>query len=233
MKFKFSILFVVLFCSMNGISTSIGTASDTIIIYQDCSIKRISSNTAPDYVEAVDLGLSVKWANVNIGATSPEEYGDYFAWGETSSKSYYDYDTYSLCNNSHSKLIKYNDNDGLRVLESIDDIATQKWGENWRLPTEAEMKELIEKCTWTWVEDNKHNGFQVTGPSKASIFLPAAGWYQKGILQSVGYYGHYWTSTVNSNYVVYALFLFFKGSSSHNIDKQYRSYGRSVRPIYK
>ena len=92
--------------------------------------------------------MSVKWATCNVGATKPEEYGDYFAWGETDPKSTYDWSTYKYCNGSSSTLTKYNtDNsqgtvDNKTTLDLSDDAARANWGDSWRMPTDAELTEL-------------------------------------------------------------------------------------------
>ena len=114
--------------------------------------------------EWVDLGLSVKWATCNIGASSPEGYGDYYAWGVSLPGEVYTYKNHPL------KDIEMN-----YTLPSNYDTATNLWGANWRMPTVSEFEELMKKCKWTWVAINDINGYKVTGPNGESIFLPAAG----------------------------------------------------------
>ena len=114
--------------------------------------------------EYVDLGLSVKWATCNVGANKPEDYGDYFAWGETETKSSY------RENNSITYGKNYSDIGG----RSRYDAARANWGGTWRLPTKAELEELENKCTWKWTTQNGVNGYKVTGPNSKSLFLPAA-----------------------------------------------------------
>ncbi|MDY4512770.1 MAG: hypothetical protein SPE10_04900, partial [Paludibacteraceae bacterium] len=110
--------------------------------------------------EYVDLGLSVKWATCNVGASKPEEYGNYYAWGETTTKSTYNWSTYKWCNGSKTTLTKYNTSssygtvDNKTVLELADDAARANWGGAWRMPTDAEWTELRENCTWTWITKN-------------------------------------------------------------------------------
>ena len=137
--------------------------------------------------EYVDLGLSVKWATCNVGASSPKEHGDYFAWGETSPKSTYDKEgskTYSKSG--------YEDIAGDASL----DAARANWGGTWRLPTEAEMEELEEECTWMWTSQNGVNGYKVTNKMNGnSIFLPAAGHRDGASLNCAGEDGNYWAST--------------------------------------
>ena len=134
--------------------------------------------------EYVDLGLSVRWATCNIGANSPEDYGDYYAWGETSTKSSYDEDNYATF--------------GKEIVDiggTSRDVARVKWGGSWRMPTWAECVELRDKCTWTWTTQGGHNGYKVTGPNGKSIFLPAAGYCDGTSLDGVGYWGDYRSST--------------------------------------
>ena len=121
--------------------------------------------------QAVDLGLSVKWATMNVGATSPEDYGGYYAWGETEEKSNYDWETYKWCNGSYNNMTKYCTDgyygtvDNKRVLDPSDDVAHVKWGGSWRMPTSDEIKELTDECNWQWTSLNGVDGCWVTGPN--------------------------------------------------------------------
>ena len=133
---------------------------------------------------AVDLGLSIKWANCNVGASRPEEYGDYFSWGEISSKDNYS-NTNTLTWGNPMEDIEGN---------PLYDAATAILGDGWRMPTQNEMKELINSCTWVWTTLNDVNGCRVTGPNGNSIFLPAAGYYAGKQSWSVGSNGYYWSS---------------------------------------
>ncbi|MBO7112331.1 MAG: hypothetical protein J6V75_00065, partial [Bacteroidaceae bacterium] len=119
----------------------------------------------------VDLGLSVKWATCNVGASKPEEYGDYYAWGETEPKTTYDWSTYKWCKGSSATMTKYCNNssygnngftDTKTTLDPEDDVAHVKWGGNWRMPTISEFEDLINNCTWTWTTQNGVNGYKVT-----------------------------------------------------------------------
>lgn len=145
---------------------------------------------------SVDLSLSVEWAVCNIGATKPEEAGDYLAWGETEPKDNYTYDTYKFWSTADNAITKYNSTDGLKVLEPDDDAAHVRLGGDWRMPTKAEAQELIDKCTWTWVRVNGILGYLVTGASGKSIFLPAQGTKSGKSVWSVGRQGWFWTSTL-------------------------------------
>ena len=170
--------------------------------------------------EYVDLGLSVKWATCNIGANKPEEYGDYFAWGETSAKSSY------IGRNSKTYYRIMGDIKG----DSSYDAATDNWGGNWRMPAKAEMQELRDRCNWEWITQNGVNGYKVTGPNGNSIFLPAAGYRDGSSLYDAGSYGSYWSSTPYDNYDRYAYGLNFI-SSYHYMYYSYRNDGLSVRPV--
>ncbi|MBO7497336.1 MAG: hypothetical protein J6T98_12375, partial [Salinivirgaceae bacterium] len=133
--------------------------------------------------EIVDLGLSVKWANQNVGAASEEDFGKYFVFGETAPKADYTWDTYKW--GTAETLTKYqlssvdNSVKNGRTLELEDDPARVNWGGKWRTPTQREINELLEKATWTWKKVNGVNGHEVVGPNGNSIFIPAAG-YQSG-----------------------------------------------------
>lgn len=156
---------------------------------------------------AVDLGLSVKWANCNIGAATPEEYGDYFAWGETEPKEYYAQmnsftwnisNIYAICDLWPSS---YGIESWQRMsLRSFYDAATKNWGNNWRMPTGLEVQELVEKCTWTYTTQNGINGCLVTGTNGNSIFLPAAGYRSYSLEPEdpaiyIGSSGRYWSAS--------------------------------------
>ena len=140
-------------------------------------------------IEAVDLGLSVKWGTCNIGATRPEDYGLFFAWGETESKEDYWWTNYRYCNQQDEfyggGMTKYCTNaayglpDSLNTLLREDDAASTHWQENWRIPTYEEGQELCQQCTWEWKERNGIYGFEVTGPNGNSIFMPTAGLYKE------------------------------------------------------
>ena len=194
------------------------------------------TNTENGY-EYVDLGLSVKWATCNVGATKPEEYGDYFAWGETLPKDYYDWSSYKWCNGTAYTLTKYNNSstygtvDDKTVLESADDAATTNWGGSWRMPTDAELTELRENCTWTWTQINSINGYNVTSNKNGnSIFLPAAGYRYDSSLYDAGSLGHYWSSSLSTDSPDYACYLYFR-SDLVSWGNSSRYFGFTVRPV--
>ena len=166
--------------------------------------------------EYVDLGLSVKWATCNVGANKPEDYGNYYAWGET-----YSYTS----GNSKTYGKQMNDIKG----NSQYDAARDNWGGTWRLPTKAELQELGNKCTWKWTTQNGVKGYKVTGPNGNSIFLPAAGYYGSS-LDDAGELGYYWSSTPDGSISYFAYRLYFD-SSGHYVLNIIRSLGLSVRPV--
>ena len=186
----------------------------------------------------VDLGLSVKWATMNVGANSPEDSGDYFAWGETEPQYSYYWNTYKYCNGSETTLTKYNSNehsgtvDNKITLELIDDAAHVNWEGNWRMPTAAEWTELREQCTWTWTSKNGVKGHKVTSKGNGnSIFLPAAGRRFVEELVGVGVDGNYWSNTLNVASPCEAMYLLFISSGAGNFGTD-RYSGYSVRPVF-
>ncbi|MBO4566380.1 MAG: Ig-like domain-containing protein, partial [Bacteroidales bacterium] len=169
-------------------------------------------NTKPVY-EAVDLGLSVKWATVNVGATKPEESGYYYAWGETAPKDYYYYTTYKWSSGDEDHYFKYVYGDydyesecltvDYTTLEPEDDAATVNWGRGWRMPTEIEMNELEANCTFKWITRGGVGGFLVTsnkdGYTGNSIFLPSVGFYSGQKNLEYGNLCTYWSSSLRSD----------------------------------
>ena len=187
--------------------------------------------------EYVDLGLSVKWATCNVGASKPEEYGDYFAWGETEPKSTYSWSTYKWCNGSYDTQTKYCTKssygtvDNKTQLELSDDAARANWGGSWRMPTRAEQDELRENCTWTWTTQNGVNGYKVTSKKNGnSIFLPAAGYRYDSSLNLAGSHGSYCPSSLDSGspYNAYILY-FYSNYLDCYISNRY--IGFTVRPV--
>ncbi len=176
---------------------------------------------------AVDLGLSVLWANVNVGADISSECGDYFAWGETITKTKYTWDTYGF--GTESALTKYA-GAGTSVLEADDDAARKNLKDNWRMPTVEEMKELVNQCSWIWSSRSGQNGFLVSGKNGNSIFLPAAGSCLSSDKPRPGKEGVYWTSSLYSPVLSRAWMLSF---SSAEVKSTYsdRCYGHSVRAV--
>ena len=187
----------------------------TAVLNDNYSFKTAKKGEKPNPTvtpEYVDLGLpsGVKWATFNVGATQPEEYGDYFAWGETEPKELYDESTYS---------------------EKEEDAATANWGSEWRMPTQAEQDELRTECSWTWMTENDVNGYKVVGPNGNSIFLPAAGYCSGSSLYNVGHKGFYWASSLYTGNTSYAYYLSFTYNDVSRYSND-RCYGQSIRPVY-
>ncbi len=151
----------------------------------------------------VDLGLpsGTLWALSNIGSTAPEDYGDYFAWGETTTKETYEWGTYKYCNISDTTMTKYLTPDNTfngTNLENVDDAAIANWGGTWRMPTQDDFNELRTECTWTWTTLNGISGSRVTGKNGMSIFLPAAGYLAGTTLYYTGEEGYYWLASLHA-----------------------------------
>ena len=185
--------------------------------------------------EYVDLGLpsGLKWATCNVGASRPEEYGDYFAWGEVEPKEEYTEENYRHFAVKRGFLgIKRTEYEfiGDDISGTEYDAARANWGGSWRLPTKAELKELVQNCTWSWTAQGGKRGYKVTGPNGNSIFLPAAGYRCGSSLSRAGGYGSYWSSTPFESDTNYAYRLYCD-SSDQSVYWFYRYYGRSVRPV--
>ncbi len=179
----------------------------------------------------VDLGLpsGTLWATTNIGANFPEEYGGYFAWGETEPKSTYNWSTYKWGEYPFSK---YNDSDGLQCLEPEDDAARVLWGSEWHIPAQEQSAELYDECDWTWVVFNGVSGRKVTSRMNGNyIFLPAAGCYDGSSLLREGQTGYFWTSTIHTDNYKWAWDRKFTSGSVGVSDDASRFFGCSVRPV--
>ena len=170
----------------------------------------------------VDLGLpsGLKWATCNVGASSPEDYGDYYAWGELSTKDEY---TESNCSTYKEHIGNISGNPQY-------DVARKKWGGSWRMPTRAEFKELIDNCTWEWTTKGGHNGYKVTGPNGNSIFLPAADYRYGAYTYGAESDGYYWSATPDESDTQFAYLLYFYSGSRYT-GWYGRFIGRSVRPV--
>lgn len=178
--------------------------------------------------ELVDLGLSVKWRAWNLGATKPEDAGDYYAWGEIATKNRYQMDTYKWSDATFETLKKYNATDGLTKLAAADDAAAVKLGGKYRMPTADEFKDLREKCTWTFGKVNDVEGYTVTAANGNSIFLPLCGMrYEDQNLHKD--YGLYWSSNVDPSYF-HALSLSLHDGEVKEYDIQ-RFVGFTIRPV--
>lgn len=205
--------------------------------------------------EWVDLGLpsGLRWATCNVGATKPEEYGNYYAWGEVEPKEVYDWSTYKWMTSGMSSwtgINKYTYADGQNedydvvwydnsgnfigdnktVLDPEDDAVAVNWGGNWRMPTKAEQDELRTECSWTWTTLNDVNGYNVEGPNGNAIFLPAAGFRRGSGLIAAGS-GYYWSSSLYTDHSYGAYRLDFLSDCVY-WDYSTRDYGRSVRGVF-
>ena len=208
---------------------------------------------------AVDLGLpsGTLWADHNIGATNPEDYGDYYSWGETATKETYDWSTYFDTNDGGQTFGKYNNDDGKTELETSDDVASQTWGGKWQMPTQAMIEELTSQCYWVWT--TTYNGKSVNGyivykaktdadkgatvtsdssPSPAydvandpHLFLPAAGRRYGSDPIYAGDYGSYWSRSLDPNDSSDACYLHFNSDFVWDSFAYYRNLGFAVRPV--
>ena len=186
--------------------------------------------------EYVDLGLSVKWATMNVGAVKISDHGGYFAWGETDGKDDYTWDAYKY-GTSADDLTKYSFADGMIRLEPEDDAAAVNWGGAWRMPTRAEWEELCCKrnCTWEWTSVEDTPGCKVTskkpGYTDRSIFLPAAGYYRGHSVEGAEKSAYYWSSTRNEPFEDRALCLYFIPIFIGIGNNGFRNGGFTVRPV--
>lgn len=208
----------------------------SMLFVTSCEKNDDGSLTSDDWV---DLGLpsGLLWATRNVGASSPEDYGDYFAWGETTPKSVYDWSTYRYCNGHSDQLTKYCNNssygyngftDGLTTLQPGDDAATANYGG--RTPTKAEWQELIDNTTSQWTTINGVNGRCLTGSNGNSLFLPAAGDRWASSLYGASGHSFYWSSSLGTYYPDDAWYFYFD-SGSQDVDYYYRFGGFTVRAV--
>lgn len=199
-------------------------------------------------MEAVDLGLKVKWASCNLGASKPWEYGGYYLWAgkedvsDLSIDLYWDNCPYHNGTNMSQGWTKYNSGssygtvDNKTVLDlKVDDVAHAELGGKWRMPTEEECKDLIDNCDWSWTDNYKKTGvsgsiFTSRKYPDRSIFLPAAGFRAGTLLNDNAKFGYYWSASRSSSYTFNACYLYFDldGAATNNL---YRYFGRSVRPV--
>ncbi len=225
----------------DGIVTAVAPGTATITAYGSSGVSASCTVTVKQGVQAVDLGLpsGLKWASCNVGATKPEEYGEYFAWGETEPKTDYSWLTYKWCNGSYDTKTKYNTSssygtvDNKTVLDPEDDAANVNWGGSWRMPTAEECDELINNCTWTWTTENGVKGSKLTGPNGKSIFLPAAGDREGAGFLFAGSFGYYWSSSLDTGDPDKAYNFFFNSNVNSNVywNYFYIHNGQSVRPV--
>lgn len=232
----------------NGLGTCVITcsATDGSGVKAECQVKV----RKPDTMESVDLGLpsGTLWATCNVGATAPEEFGDYFAWGETEPKSYYFWRGYKYCTGEYDyatisckSMTKYCDDsrygangftDNLTLLLPEDDAATANWGGEWQMPSQEQVEELIDETTATFTTQNDVSGVLFTSKSNnQSIFLPIAGRYNYDHLRFKDE-GSYWCRTLCPSYPDSAGCLYFY-SGTVELNFANRCWGFSVRPVRK
>lgn len=241
----------------NGTVTAVKPGTATITATSDDGGKTASCVvTVTSQTEYVDLGLSVKWATCNLGATKPEGYGLYYQWGDTKGygsdtsdgKYFYWNDgagnvTYKWCNGSYDSLTKYNTIssygtvDNKTVLDMEDDAARDALGGNWRMPTDAEWTELRENCTWTWTSNYNDTGVagmivtsKKSGYTNKSIFLPAAGFRSSDRLLNAGSFGFFWLSSLYTDFPNNAWLVYFDSDYVYRFSYN-RFIGQSVRPV--
>ena len=217
--------------------TAVGLGSTTITVTDTqtgetatIDVSVTGGGLCPDdhHPHMIDLGLpsGTKWACCNVGATTPEGYGDYFAWGETEVKDGYSFSNYIHCDGSSTTCHDL----GESIAGTEYDVAHVKWGGGWMMPSYDQQTELRENCSSELTTVNGINGRIFTGPNGSSIFMPAAGYWEDDELRLVSKNGSYWSSTQHPSYLYYAYSLRF--SSGIDWYKSYRNYGFSVRPVF-
>jgi hypothetical protein len=189
------------------------------------------SFTTQAYHAYVNLGLpsGLLWATCNVGASTPEGYGDYFAWGETTPKDIYSWGTYQYGSTSVS-MTKYTGSDGLTTLLPEDDAATANWGNGWRMPTKQNFQELFNNTTVTRTQQNGVNGLLFTAANGNSLFLPAAGDRWNEEFENALIWGLYWSSSLNTSNPSEAWDCYFN-LDYNSVSTNGRFYGQSVRPV--
>ena len=200
------------------------------------------------YPMAIDLGLpsGTKWAEFNVGANAPSEYGNYYAWGETANKKDFTWESYLWCKGSAYTIVKYCDNntygsfDCKILLDLEDDMANAELAGEWRMPTIEEQNELLNECVWEWTSVDEVNGYNVIGPNGNSVFLPAAGFRYGNELYDAGRRGCYWAGSLATDYCYKACGLGFYDSAYEYNDNDRYSYGwyyydrylgQTIRPV--
>lgn len=216
-------------------------AFSVVAVVSFCQCKDNSADCLGGH-KFVDLGLSVLWADCNVGADKSTDFGNWYAWGETKSKEWDDWHTYLAdiggeissykdCGTDKDPLKSYVAPNATSIASTKYDVASVKWSEVWRTPTKTEFDELIEKCTFEWTTKDGVRGGLVTGPNGNSIFLPAG--HDKD-MSSMGYewpYCYYWTSTPNEDYSYCAWYFYFNYKHKQNMNYYDRFTGLLVRPV--
>ncbi len=201
----------------------------------------IENTICPDsnHPHAIDLGLpsGTLWACCNMGASSPEGYGGYYAWGETEEKNYYDWDIYKYWKDADGDdIVDSNEfvNIGSDIAGTSYDVAHVKWGGSWCMPSLTQIEELVNNCSSQWTQQNGVNGRLFTGPNGNSVFVPVAGCRCFENLHHEGSYGFYWSSSLSGSYPSAAYRLeFYSGYAGWYSCYYARYYGLTVRPVRK
>ena len=246
---KFSLLFIFLmaFSSVASAQNIKGDLNDdgtvnisdvTILINYLLTDSWGDEPVTPDEHEWVDLGLpsGTLWATYNVGATCPDEFGDFFAWGETAPKEEYDWNNYKWCNGSENTMTKYCSNisfgtvDNKTELDPEDDAAYVNWGPSWRMPTHEQYQELLNNCTWEWTTYAGVTGCQFTGPNGNTLFFPGAGYYYYDIWSGDGDGGICWSRTLDPVYNQAFYFNFYMFGVNCNFSSR-RMDGFTVRAV--
>lgn len=234
MKKFFSLIAIAMLCvlSVDAQTINIHFKNGQKVQFPDSQVDYVDFTAKPDDPtltagDAIDLGLSVKWASCNLGASTPTEAGGYYAWGETSEKSKYTKDNYSYYNATTSSYT----NIGTNISGTEYDAAFVNLGKGWSMPSYLQFQELEKKCSWEWTSMNGVNGYIVTGKNGNTIFLPAAG-SKLSSVSSKNERGSYWCDYVNNdasaNY-------FNMSSSQHTVENLFtesKYCGLTIRPVY-
>lgn len=223
-----SIAIAALATSLSAQTVNVHFKNGQTIVFPSGNVEFVDfSEKAPDPTVSagavVDLGLSVYWCSCNVGAEAPEEYGDYYAWGETKPKSSYLQKNYAFYDDN----TKTYTNIGNDISGTEYDAATANLGNDWRMPTKAEIKELRDNCTWEWVQIKSINGYKVTGSNGNSIFIPAAGFYLSSSKMYVGEKdgNDFWSATSTSTEYAHTCNNLYDGSGRP------KYYGLCIRPV--
>lgn len=220
---------------MKTIFSTLFLCFSTVFVISSCSHDEITNEESPNNTDSyrscpddkhphkIDLGLSsgTKWACCNVGATTPEGYGDYYAWSETETKDNYNFESYSAGTDFY---IRYD------IAGTRHDVAHAKWGETWRMPSVNHVVELCSECTWKWTVRNGVSGRLVTGRNGGTVFLPASGGRYDKRLEDKDIYGDYWTSEPYANEGQHSCTLSFN-SEYWNTDHDYHGYGHTIRAV--
>lgn len=225
-------------------SVTIYMNSGATVTFEDNSHSAVVLNddgVAPVMASAVDLGLpsGTLWADMNVGAMKPEDFGGLYAWGEAEIKTDYGWNTYSLCEGDYQSMIKYCKDDtygkadGKTVLDPEDDTATILMGDDWEMPTYEQMYELRNNCKWEWTNQNGVKGYKVTGPNGNSIFLPATGYYYHDEYLASNSQAFYWTRTLSDKEDSYSARHLYIDFEAYNMAYGSRFQGQAVRAVKK